>query len=177
MPPPKKARKCNKLSCTCCNTLTDSTWSRLLNISHLPAPTACACKLCFLTAVINSSKMKCFYIQSLLLVVSRFSFILLCRIWFCTFLSVLNLQKSIAEMSISVYLFAVGPTLQMASCPRVAPPAGMERRTGKMDPQHPLLRPTQSTQVTIHTQNDVTPIRLFYYQHFKACCTPLIFNV
>lgn len=35
----------------------------------------------------------------------------------------------------------------MASCPRVAPAAGMEKRTGKMDPQPPLLHQTQSTLV------------------------------
>lgn len=58
------------------------------------------------------------------------------------------------ELSICAYLCDVGPTLQMASCPRVAPAAGMERRTGKMDPQRPLLRLTQSIQVTLHSQND-----------------------
>lgn len=44
-------------------------------------------------------------------------------------------------------VFVLGRTLLMGSCPRVAPAAGMEKRTGKMDPQPPLLHPTQSTLV------------------------------
>ena len=41
----------------------------------------------------------------------------------------------------------LGQILQMASCPQVALAAGMEKRTGKMDPPLHLLRPTQSIPV------------------------------
>lgn len=41
----------------------------------------------------------------------------------------------------------VGQTLQMASCPLVAPAAEMEKRTGKTGPRPPLLHPTQSIPV------------------------------
>lgn len=56
-------------------------------------------------------------------------------------------EDSFTERVLSACVCILGQILLMASCPRVAPAAGMAKRTGKMGPQPPLLHLTQSTLV------------------------------
>lgn len=53
-------------------------------------------------------------------------------------------KGEVGQDSVCVCIPVLGQILQMASCRRVAPAAGMEKRTGKTHPPPHLLHPTQS---------------------------------